>query len=264
MSPSSQLTCHSLSSSPSSISGSSSARPNDENPELIYNKRSTVEPLVTVEPTMVTVESTVEPMVMVESPAEINYNERPTVEPVINNNVCLHGKSKADIVSETIITSSVDMGFINDHHNSGADTQTEYLVGSNMQLISPISDSGLANQNELLPDYIGSNSSNAVSHSMITHSTTVVKKPNPRYALLTDSIPCEPRCIIDALSDEGWKAAMETEIAALKTNKTWVLVPRESDMNFVGCRWVYKTKLQSDGGTWSPCDTVRLFSAAAC
>ncbi|KAJ4976787.1 hypothetical protein NE237_001893 [Protea cynaroides] len=76
-----KLTCHSLSSSPSSISGSSSARPNDENPELIYNKRSTVEPLVTVEPTMVTIESTVEPMVTVESPAEINYNERPTVEP---------------------------------------------------------------------------------------------------------------------------------------------------------------------------------------
>uniref|UniRef100_A0A2N9HMZ2 Integrase catalytic domain-containing protein n=1 Tax=Fagus sylvatica TaxID=28930 RepID=A0A2N9HMZ2_FAGSY len=34
---------------------------------------------------------------------------------------------------------------------------------------------------------------------------------------------------------------------ALHQNKTWSLVPRQADMNIVGSRWVFKTKLKSDG-----------------
>uniref|UniRef100_A0A2N9FEC2 Reverse transcriptase Ty1/copia-type domain-containing protein n=1 Tax=Fagus sylvatica TaxID=28930 RepID=A0A2N9FEC2_FAGSY len=40
--------------------------------------------------------------------------------------------------------------------------------------------------------------------------------------------------------------AMCDELVALQQNNTWVLVPRQTDMNIVG-RWVFKTKLKSDG-----------------
>lgn len=40
---------------------------------------------------------------------------------------------------------------------------------------------------------------------------------------------------------------MEEELQALVDNKTWTLVPRTSDMNVVGCKWVNKAKLKADG-----------------
>uniref|UniRef100_A0A2N9FA52 Uncharacterized protein n=1 Tax=Fagus sylvatica TaxID=28930 RepID=A0A2N9FA52_FAGSY len=82
------------------------------------------------------------------------------------------------------------------------------------------------------------------THPMITrrkareHSCHIVLKP-------TD--PNEPKSIKSALQSPHWLQAMRDEILALQKNHTWVLVPRQSDMNIVGSRWVFKTKLKSDG-----------------
>lgn len=40
---------------------------------------------------------------------------------------------------------------------------------------------------------------------------------------------------------------MKDEPQALYDTNTWVLVPRHSHMNIVGCRWVFKTKLRPNG-----------------
>ena len=40
---------------------------------------------------------------------------------------------------------------------------------------------------------------------------------------------------------------MKEELEALDRNNTWSLVPRTTDMNIVGSRWVFKTKIKSDG-----------------
>lgn len=40
---------------------------------------------------------------------------------------------------------------------------------------------------------------------------------------------------------------MNDEYQALMRNNTWELVPYESHMNVVGSKWVFKTKLNSDG-----------------
>jgi hypothetical protein len=40
---------------------------------------------------------------------------------------------------------------------------------------------------------------------------------------------------------------MQDELAALQQNHTWDLVPRYDAMNIVGSRWVFKTKVKSDG-----------------
>ena len=44
-----------------------------------------------------------------------------------------------------------------------------------------------------------------------------------------------------------WESAMNDEFKSLKTNQTWELVPRPSDQNVIGCRWVYKLKRGADG-----------------
>ncbi|RVW62417.1 putative mitochondrial protein [Vitis vinifera] len=86
---------------------------------------------------------------------------------------------------------------------------------------------------------------------MITRSQRGIIKPNPKYALTSTtnstSIPREPHNIRAALAHPGWKAAMDEELQALHTNKTWVLVPRTSDMHVIGSKWVFKPKLKPDG-----------------
>uniref|UniRef100_A0A2N9HZL1 Integrase catalytic domain-containing protein n=1 Tax=Fagus sylvatica TaxID=28930 RepID=A0A2N9HZL1_FAGSY len=43
------------------------------------------------------------------------------------------------------------------------------------------------------------------------------------------------------------QSAMRDELTALDQNHTWDLIPRHPGMNIVGSRWVFKTKLKSDG-----------------
>jgi hypothetical protein len=88
-------------------------------------------------------------------------------------------------------------------------------------------------------------------HSMVTRSKSGITRPNPKYIHLhtraSVEIPAEPRSITSAKRHPGWVAAMEEELTALAANHTWTLVPHKPDMNVVGCRWVYKAKLKSDG-----------------
>ncbi|RWR75576.1 Zinc finger, CCCH-type [Cinnamomum micranthum f. kanehirae] len=90
------------------------------------------------------------------------------------------------------------------------------------------------------------------NHPMLTRAKSGMVKPNPRYsssdyALTAELIPKEPKSIKSALQHQGWLSAMQEEITALNQNGTWILVPRTSNMNVVGCKWVYKTKLRADG-----------------
>ena len=87
---------------------------------------------------------------------------------------------------------------------------------------------------------------------MTTSGKAGIYKRNTKYspiefALLSYNVPTEPKGIKDALYHPGWLHAMKEEIVALHQNKTWILIPRSNDMNVIGCKWVYKTKLKADG-----------------
>jgi histone deacetylase 1/2 len=59
--------------------------------------------------------------------------------------------------------------------------------------------------------------------------------------------PEEPNTVNEALSDEKWVSAMQSEYDALMKNKTWHLVPPPHGKNIIGCKWVYKVKKNADG-----------------
>lgn len=86
-------------------------------------------------------------------------------------------------------------------------------------------------------------------HSMVTRAKHGIYKPNPRYALvlISDDILREPQFVKMGLKHAGWRNAMLDELAALRQNQTWTLVPRAPHMNVVGSKWVFKTKLKADG-----------------
>ncbi|XP_073259761.1 uncharacterized protein [Populus alba] len=52
----------------------------------------------------------------------------------------------------------------------------------------------------------------------------------------------KPHTLSQALTDSNWTQAMDLEIAALHKNHTWDLVDQPTDVNIIGCKWVYKLK----------------------
>jgi hypothetical protein len=94
------------------------------------------------------------------------------------------------------------------------------------------------------------------SHPMKTRSKAGIFKPKAYHATVGfTSSPFfqslmalkEPCGFKSATKHLEWVSAMDDEICALHQNHTWSLVPRPSNKNVVGCRWVFKTKLLPDG-----------------
>lgn len=76
------------------------------------------------------------------------------------------------------------------------------------------------------------------------------KKPNPKYAnvaIVEDANAKEPETFAEAFQNSDWSKAMQEEIAALKRNQTWELVPKPRDVEPFSCKWVYKIKRRTDG-----------------
>lgn len=57
----------------------------------------------------------------------------------------------------------------------------------------------------------------------------------------------EPSSFSQAKKLTEWLAAMNEELIALETFGTWEICSLPDDKHAIGCRWVYKTKLNADG-----------------
>jgi histone deacetylase 1/2 len=57
----------------------------------------------------------------------------------------------------------------------------------------------------------------------------------------------KPYTLKQALKDPNWTQAIDIEIIAFHRNHTWDLVKQPSDVNIIGCKWVYKLKHKPDG-----------------
>jgi len=57
----------------------------------------------------------------------------------------------------------------------------------------------------------------------------------------------EPKTVVDALEDNNCLTAMHEELNQFARNEVWTLVPRTSEMNVSGTKWVFKNKLDEQG-----------------
>jgi hypothetical protein len=57
----------------------------------------------------------------------------------------------------------------------------------------------------------------------------------------------EPSNLSEALGDDNWKRAMDSEVNALEKNKTWHMIPPQKGNNIIDCKCVYKIKRKADG-----------------
>lgn len=88
-------------------------------------------------------------------------------------------------------------------------------------------------------------------HPMQTRLKDGIRKPKKIFSLTAhgdqNQILPEPKTYTEAQRHHEWRKAMSTEYDALLRNQTWKLVPKPSNVNIIGSKWVYKVKLRSDG-----------------
>ncbi|KAL6347693.1 hypothetical protein AAG906_026222 [Vitis piasezkii] len=86
--------------------------------------------------------------------------------------------------------------------------------------------------------------------NMKLHSKNNIRKPIQKLNLhiqLSKPLDLEPTTPTQALKDPKWHKAMSEEYDALVRNGTWELVPSNPSQNVVGCKWIFRTKRNSDG-----------------
>ncbi|XP_047260588.1 uncharacterized mitochondrial protein AtMg00820-like [Capsicum annuum] len=82
--------------------------------------------------------------------------------------------------------------------------------------------------------------------------------PGYYTAIVEEEGANEPETFEEASQDQKWNKAMKEEMAALKQNQTWELVPKQSDVKPISCKWVFKIKRRADGSIER--DKARLVS----
>ncbi|PKU77483.1 Retrovirus-related Pol polyprotein from transposon TNT 1-94 [Dendrobium catenatum] len=84
-------------------------------------------------------------------------------------------------------------------------------------------------------------------HPMITRAQTGHLKPRQILDLNSPVIPLSPTGFTQASQHLVWRQAMSSEFEALQKQGTWILVPYTTDMNILGCKWLFKTKFHANG-----------------
>ena len=57
----------------------------------------------------------------------------------------------------------------------------------------------------------------------------------------------EPKNFYEASGDEYWIKAMNEELDQIEKNNTWELIPRPTDKNVIGSKWMFKNKMNEQG-----------------
>jgi hypothetical protein len=80
-----------------------------------------------------------------------------------------------------------------------------------------------------------------------TLSNGLIRYPIPKALIATTgSTDVEPTSYSTASKHPTWRDAMNLKFDALLRNDTWTLVPPTSNMNIVGCKWVFRLKRKAD------------------
>lgn len=98
-----------------------------------------------------------------------------------------------------------------------------------------------------LQDFITQPRGNTCLYPLADQLTYSKLSESYQQVLKAYSAVCEPVSYKDAASDPAWVKAMQLEIDALQSNKTWSIVDLPPGKKPIGCRWIYKVKYLSSG-----------------
>ena len=82
---------------------------------------------------------------------------------------------------------------------------------------------------------------------MATRARIDSLKPKTFSISISSTPTTEPHTFKQAIQHPCWQQAMQHEYDALMRNCTWFLVPFPTNVNLVGCKWIFRIKRRSDG-----------------
>lgn len=171
---------------------------------------------------------------------DFNFNSSLTLTPIKDSN----HESQEDVVNPVLTKVCVPE---DERRSVSHDTPVQRTV-DNQPMADAMIDSEIVDINPLNNSLIGDvDPPTASTHSMIKRARNGISRPNLKYLMQVSTPPPVPTTIASALSDPLWNKAMTDETEALNRNSTWILVPCDTFMNLLSCKWVYKHKLDDKG-----------------
>ena len=73
----------------------------------------------------------------------------------------------------------------------------------------------------------------------------IIKNTKKSHIALISMV--EPKNFNEASEDGNWLKSMNEELDQIEKNNTWELVPRPTDKNVIGSKWVFKNKMNEQG-----------------
>ncbi|CAH9114587.1 unnamed protein product [Cuscuta europaea] len=83
---------------------------------------------------------------------------------------------------------------------------------------------------------MGAKRTSVLLRDFVTHH--VIVSPSSLHSRFVSSSGQEPRSFREAMTDSGWRQAMQNEIEELEKNHTWSMQPLPPGKKALGCKWV--------------------------
>ncbi|KAJ9544405.1 hypothetical protein OSB04_024112 [Centaurea solstitialis] len=154
---------------------------------------------------------------------------------------CLDLITQKVIISRHVVFDETHFPFPDFQPRPSSEDYDSFDVDDSPPSLSPIPDAVATP-----PESSTSNSSSSAEPSQPPAPATTSGHPMTTRSLTSDISPI-PRSAAQAMCDPHWWAAMDAEMAAIISNYMWDPVPKPSDANIVGNRWLFCHKFDSNG-----------------
>lgn len=133
------------------------------------------------------------------------------------------------------------------HDNSPSASSTPYIpITTNPNIVSLSTSLAIPTPSLDPPISLPNTNAHPIMICVKNHSHKPIQKLNLTF-ILNSTSGFEPTSHTQATQASKWWHAMSKEFDALVRNGTWDLVPASPIKNLVGCKWIFRTKWNSDG-----------------